>query len=173
MSCKQKADLILLNGKIVRIKVVRGKSGREPVLKKGTLTVTLPEKLSEETKDDHRTAQAVSLFLRKNTKQEFSRYLPRYAKALNLKIPETEIRFYKSYWGKCIPDRGLVIFNERLAMLPRELIEYVVAHELCHFYHQNHGKEFYKTLNTVMPDADARKKQLKEYSTSQINGYIR
>jgi len=58
-------------------------------------------------------------------------------------------------------------------MLPRELIEYVVAHELCHFYHQNHGKEFYKTLNTVMPDADARKKQLKEYSTSQINGYIR
>ncbi|MEA2035406.1 MAG: SprT family zinc-dependent metalloprotease [Euryarchaeota archaeon] len=163
---------ILLNGKIIRIKTVRGKSGREPVLKKGTLTVTLPEKPSEELKDDYRIADAVSTFLRKNTQKEFSRYLPKYAKALNLKIPETEIRFYKSYWGKCIPDRGLVIFNERLAMLPRELIEYVVAHELCHFYHPNHGKEFHKTLNTVMPDADARKKRLKTYNTSQINGYI-
>ena len=36
----------------------------------------------------------------------------------------------------------------------------VTLHELCHFVHPDHSKDFYALLQTLMPDWKARKKLL-------------
>jgi len=156
---------VLIKGKEVQIKTIRSHTRKEPELKEGILTVTLPHQPEE---DEARIKWEISRFLQNLTFKEVNRYLPEYAGVLRLSVPDIDIRFYKTCWGKCRPGRNQVIFNERLAMLPADLIEYIVAHEMCHFYHPNHGKGFYNTLNLIMPDADERKKRTNRYRIDLI-----
>ena len=80
----------------------------------------------------------------------------------DIKIPKIEIRQMKSRWGSCIPSNNKVIFNLHLIKTPICCIEYVVLHELSHFKHQNHSKDFYNFVTIFMPDWKKRKKILDE-----------
>ena len=66
-----------------------------------------------------------------------------------------------SRWGSC-SSRGTLSFCYRLIMAPPEVIDYVVAHELCHLQHLNHSKRFYTLLDQVYPGHEIYSKWLKE-----------
>ena len=83
-------------------------------------------------------------------------------KKYNIKIPKVEIRKMKSRWGSCIPSYNKVIFNLNLIKTPMYCIEYVVLHELAHFKHQDHSKNFYNFINIFMPDWKERRKILNQ-----------
>lgn len=74
--------------------------------------------------------------------------------------PEIKIRLMKSRWGSCHYKKGLIILNTRLIEAPRESIEYVVLHELAHFIHPNHSRQFYDLVESLMPDWKERKEGL-------------
>ena len=74
-----------------------------------------------------------------------------------VKKPKLRVRTMKSCWGSCMVNKGIITLNRKLLMKPRECIEYVVVHELCHFIHPNHSKEFYKFTEQFMPDWKERK----------------
>lgn len=60
-------------------------------------------------------------------------------------------------WGSCSP-RGTLSFCYRLVLAPPHVVDAIVAHELCHLRHMNHGKGFYALLDSVCPwrrEADA------------------
>lgn len=65
-------------------------------------------------------------------------------------------------WGSCT-SRGKITFNSKLIHTPGRCIEYVVAHELCHLVHRNHGPGFYDLLSREMPDWEERKQLLNRY----------
>ncbi len=46
-------------------------------------------------------------------------------------------------------------------MVPWELIDYVLIHELVHTKYLNHGADFWGALEQIMPDYKERRKQLK------------
>ena len=73
--------------------------------------------------------------------------------------PNLKIRQLKTRWGS-LSTRGQLTLNLDLIKTPRECIEYVIMHELCHLKHHNHGKEFYKLLTRVMPNWLDRKRKL-------------
>ena len=62
-------------------------------------------------------------------------------------------------WGSGGPNRRLR-FNWRIIMAPKRLVEYVVAHELCHVRHARHTPQFWRLLARVMPDYEQRRQQL-------------
>jgi len=62
-----------------------------------------------------------------------------------------KIRRMTSIWGSCHWMRRYVIFNAELAHAPRELVEYVVVHELTHFAAHNHGPQFYALMDVRLP----------------------
>ena len=74
--------------------------------------------------------------------------------------PKLRVRTMKSCWGSCLVNKGIITLNRKLLMKPRECIEYVMVHELCHFIHPNHSKEFYKFMEQFMPDWKERKGRL-------------
>ena len=82
--------------------------------------------------------------------------------SMGVKKPQLRLREMKSLHGSCAVKKGIVTLNKRLLEKPIICIEYVVAHELCHFIHPNHSKRFYALLESVMPDHKERKKLLNQ-----------
>lgn len=77
-----------------------------------------------------------------------------------VKKPKLRVRTMKSCWGSCLVNKGIITLNRKLLMKPRECIEYVVVHELCHFIHPNHSKQFYGFMEQFIPDWKERKARL-------------
>ena len=71
---------------------------------------------------------------------------------LGIPKPIIKIRKLNSSWGKCIPVKKEIVYNSKLIKTPIECIEYVVLHELSHFKHPNHSKNFYSFIEKFMPD---------------------
>ena len=63
-----------------------------------------------------------------------------------------------------MPKKSTVTFNSMLSISDVECMEFVAAHELCHFLHPDHSKAFYACLSSVMPDWKDRKKRLSAFS---------
>ena len=66
-------------------------------------------------------------------------------------IPEWRLLRMRRQWGSCSP-RGTILLNTHLVKAPRECVDYVILHELCHLREHNHSPRFYCLLDKVMPE---------------------
>ena len=64
-------------------------------------------------------------------------------------------------WASCSPS-GRLAFNWKCMMAPQTIIDYIVVHELCHFYHGDHTETFWNEVDKVMPDYRERKDWLRK-----------
>lgn len=67
----------------------------------------------------------------------------------------------RSQWGSCARD-GTLRFNWRLMMLPPEVTDLVVVHELAHLRVRNHSPDFWKLVEEGIPDYKPLRKRLRE-----------
>jgi predicted metal-dependent hydrolase len=108
--------------------------------------------------------RALNDWYRARAREEFAAILaacfqhPRFARYA---CPALQIRTMRSRWGSLGSRRGMSL-NLILIQAPRECIEFVVMHELCHLRYHGHGKGFYKLLDVVCPDWRARKRLLED-----------
>lgn len=72
------------------------------------------------------------------------------------------VRNQTSRWGSC-GRSGDISFNWKLILIPPELAEYVVSHELCHIGSFDHSKKFWALVAQTIPDWKIRRKALKRY----------
>lgn len=61
---------------------------------------------------------------------------------------------------------GNLRLDWRIVQAPRRLIEYVVAHEVVHVLHANHGRALWAALGRMMPDYDQQRARLRELGPS-------
>jgi len=73
------------------------------------------------------------------------------------------VRNQSTIWGSASPS-GRIQLNACLAVLPRELSDYVILHELVHTRVRGHGRAFWAELERHVPDVRARRARLREYS---------
>ena len=64
---------------------------------------------------------------------------------------QVRIKHNVSNWGSC-SELGNINLNLNIMRLPEHLQDYIMLHELCHFAHRNHGKEFVALLDRFMPN---------------------
>jgi predicted metal-dependent hydrolase len=62
-------------------------------------------------------------------------------------------------WGSCTRE-GRIMLNPALVSAPKDCIDYVITHELCHTRIHNHSAEYYELLTRIMPDWEERKTRL-------------
>jgi len=79
-------------------------------------------------------------------------------------IPEfsLKIRNMKTRWGVCNRKDNIVTLNSELIKKDIDLIDYVIIHELCHFYEANHSKRFWNHVENYYPKYKEARKRLKE-----------
>lgn len=91
----------------------------------------------------------------------FPKRVEYYARLMGISYGRITIREQKTRWGSC-SGRGNLNFNWKLTLMPPEILDYVVVHELAHRKEMNHSKDFWKIVEQVLPDYQKRRKRLKE-----------
>ena len=71
------------------------------------------------------------------------------------------IREQKTRWGSC-SSKGNLNFNWKLILMPEEILDYVVVHELAHRKEMNHSRAFWAIVEQVLPDYQERRDWLKK-----------
>jgi len=79
-------------------------------------------------------------------------------------LPEFSLRFrkMKTRWGVCNRSNNVVTLNTELLKKDITLLDYVIVHELCHFYEANHGKNFWHLVSLAYPNYKEARKALRE-----------
>lgn len=111
------------------------------------IILSLPEKSTEKQKKDFLKSS-----MKKTFKSEIEKLMPKWEKITGIKCTSWFIGKSTSAWGWCRPSTGRIMLNEKLVYKPKECLEYVILHELCHLEQTNHGPLFAALLNQYMPD---------------------
>ncbi len=77
------------------------------------------------------------------------------------KLGRIAIKDFKSQWGRCTA-RGDIAYCWRIVMAPREVVEYLAAHEVSHLVHRNHSPRFWACVASLMPNYKGAKAWLKK-----------
>lgn len=73
--------------------------------------------------------------------------------------PELTIRTMPKRWGSYIKGERIIL-NPLLIQAPKDAIDYVITHELCHMKYKNHDAKFYTLLETKFPSWQKTKEKL-------------
>ena len=99
--------------------------------------------------------------LKRDAKKIIPERVEYYAKLSGITYNRIFIRLQKSRWGSCSIE-GNLNFNALLALMPLEVLDSVVVHELCHRRHMDHSKAFYDEVLEIFPDYKKWDKWLKQ-----------
>lgn len=143
-------------GRQYRLKIATGERD-EVKLTKGYFHVTVKENPAyEKVKkllEDWYLEKATEKF-----SESFERCWPYFGKQF-LSKPRIRIRRMKKRWGN-LSKNGTLTLNADLIRAPKECIDYVVTHELCHLQYHDHSPAFFQLLERIMPDWEKRKHKL-------------
>jgi predicted metal-dependent hydrolase len=104
----------------------------------------------------------------KNTLIDISSYylpkrLSELANKFSFNYNGVKIKNYKSRWGAC-DKKNNIYLNYKLVMLDKNLIDYVLIHELCHTKFFSHNNDFHNLLKSFFNNEFSLRKRLKNFS---------
>ncbi len=96
------------------------------------------------------TRAVLEKYLRQVARNDLTTRTRYWAERLDLHPSRIIVGERTTRWGSC-SRQGTLSFCYRLVMAPPHVIDAIVAHELCHLRHWNHGRGFYAMLDAVCP----------------------
>ncbi|WP_273722409.1 M48 family metallopeptidase [Bartonella sp. AU18XJBT] len=99
--------------------------------------------------------------LKKQAARIITPLVTHYAYKVERKVKSICYKDTRSRWGSCSIDKRLS-FSWRLVMAPKEVVEYVVAHEVAHLVEMNHGPRFWALCEELCPGSKTYRAWLKE-----------
>jgi predicted metal-dependent hydrolase len=148
-------------GRNYRLKVSRG-TDQEVKLKGGYLEVGLPKKPK-----DGDIRNALVEWYEQHALERLTEKTNRYAGIMGVSPNSVSVQDYKARWGSC-SSKGEISYNWRIIIAPHHIVDYVVAHELCHLKHPNHSPAYWKSVKREVSDYEVCRQWLKEHGSSLV-----
>lgn len=109
---------------------------------------------------DDQVKQAVIQIYKLLAKQVIQSKVKHYAQIMRVSPTSIRVNSAKTRWGSCSSKGGLN-FSWRLVMAEESVVDYVVVHELSHLLQMNHSKEFWRIVESILPQFQEEKRKLK------------
>lgn len=179
---------VLLDGKNIKYTLKVGKRARVvrlAIYHNGSFVVTIPQKVNEKMveefiiKKSKWITEKIKYFkknprttITKHTLKEIKEYKEKAGEYARLRLKywnnyynfsynNITIKNTKSRWGSC-SKKGNLNFNYKIVLLPQELADYIIVHELCHLGEMNHSANFWKLVERTFPNYKVLRKELKK-----------
>lgn len=166
------------NGKTIYYSIVNKRIKNIYIsIKDGAVIVTAPKNISKEEVEKvvYKKANWISKKIREYSlkkekedlysEEEFvsivQKNVNELIKITGLKPNKVRIRQIKYAWGSCSSNKNITL-NIKLIKYSETAIRYVILHELCHIKYMNHSKEFWKLVETYMPNYKEIKREFKK-----------
>jgi predicted metal-dependent hydrolase len=98
----------------------------------------------------------------RQSKETFKALVREWAQKLDVEVKTISLRAMKNKWASYTKASGLLIFNSEVLGIDRELVDYIVVHELLHFHVPNHGKLWKSLMHAHLGDYERLEKRLRE-----------
>lgn len=95
-------------------------------------------------------SRRIADFLRHEARRRLAAQAMEKARVAGLIVRRISVKDTRTRWGSCAAD-GAIAFSWRLLMAPGFVQDYVVAHEVAHLRHMNHGKRFWALVSRLTP----------------------
>ena len=150
-----------LLGRQYQLKVLQGENKKEYIkMDREHILVGVRDK-----SDQERVRKRLTNWYRQRAHEIFCErvevWFPRFER-YGIKHPEVAVRQMHSQWGSCSV-KGKMNLNLKLVMVPRQFIDYVIVHELCHLIEHNHSPSFYALMSKIMPDWEEKRESLNQF----------
>ncbi|MDD4312686.1 MAG: SprT family zinc-dependent metalloprotease [Eubacteriales bacterium] len=104
--------------------------------------------------DQGRCNAALRRWLARRAKASLGHWLKSLSDETGIKFNRLTIKSQRTRWGSCSADSSISL-NCKLLFLPRELVRYVLIHELCHTLERNHTTRFWTHLRQFAPETNS------------------
>ena len=101
-------------------------------------------------------------FLKKEAVDKLAEISIKIAEKIGVKIASVTVKDTKSRWGSC-STKGNINYNWRIVLAPKEVIDYLVCHEVSHLKHPNHSTDFWSTVESLCPSYKDSRNWLKTH----------
>ncbi len=88
---------------------------------------------------------------------------------LKVKVSAYFLQRMKTKWGSCNHESGNIRLNTELVKKPKDLIEYVLVHEMIHLIHPTHSEQFLTLLSDHYPTWREARAELNELPLAAEN----
>ncbi|MDD4412050.1 MAG: M48 family metallopeptidase [Patescibacteria group bacterium] len=105
-------------------------------------------------KNDYKNYKQAALILAQTRLEYFNQIY-------GFKYNRISIRNQKTRWGSC-SRKGNLNFNYKIALLPKQLADYIIVHELCHLKEFNHSPKFWNLVARMYPNYLSARKELRK-----------
>jgi len=147
-------EMFLFLGNFYKLKIVKNQKGKI-MLNNNEMNI------SDKYKTDIR--KVIIEFYKKKAFEIISDRVNFYSKKYGYDYNKIKITSANKRFGSCT-NKGNLNFTFRLIMVPIEVIDYVVVHELVHLVDKTHKKSFYEKVEKILPDYKKRIKWLNDNS---------
>lgn len=107
-------------------------------------------------------------WLKSEAKSYLSKRIIFLSNKIDIKYKSVFIKSYRSRWG-CCSSKGEIFLNWKLIMLPKQVIDYVIIHELAHIIFPNHSKYFWELVEKKCPNYTKSKEWLSKNGQVSIS----
>ena len=116
-------------------------------------------------KIDNHVPKLLRTWLKTYAKNHLPKMLAKVAKDMGLSYQSVTIRLQKTRWGSCSHKQSIAL-NAKLLLLPKEVVHYVLVHELAHLVHMNHSPQFWQYVAHFVPDYREQRQALRALSSA-------
>ncbi|WP_421855744.1 M48 family metallopeptidase [Oricola sp.] len=115
--------------------------------------------------DAEHLPRRIADFLKKEARSEIVALVEKHTATIGRPAKSIQLKDTVSRWGSCSA-AGNLSFSWRIVMAPRPVIDYLVAHEVAHLVHMNHGPDFWALCEELCPETKRCKAWLKKNGTA-------